>query len=111
MGKSPAGFSADQERQAYQTQAGQLGDLYSGAANQQHSDAMTMYQNANNMLNANATNTANLSVQGNTAAAGNYASLYGTASQQKQSALGTIIGGLAGAGAGVGSAMTGYGKM
>lgn len=111
MGKSPAGFAADQERQALQSQAGQEGDLYAGAANQQHSDAMTMYQNANNMLNANATNTANLSVQGNTAAAGNYASLYGTASQQVPSVGSTILGSLAGAGAGVGSAMTGFGNM
>lgn len=111
MGKTPAGFAADQERQAYQTQAGQEGDLYSSAANQQHSDAMTNYWNATNMLNSNATNTANLSLQGNQAAAGNYASLYGTASQQKQSALGTVVGGLAGAGAGVGSAMTGFGNL
>ena len=102
MGKSPAGFSADQERKAYQTQAGQQGDLYSSAANQQHSDAATNYWNATNMLNANATNTANLSLQGNQAAAGNYSSLYGTASQQVQSAGGAIlgaVGGLAQAGA------------
>lgn len=104
MGKSPAGFAADQERQAYQTQAGQLGDLYSGAANQQHSDAMTMYQNANNMLNSNATNTANLSLQGNQAAAGNYSSLYGTASQQVANPWATA----AGAVAGLGSAASGF---
>ena len=84
MGKTPAGFAADQERRAYQDQAGQLGDLYSGTANQQHEDALNNYWNATNMLNSNASQTANLSVQGNQAAAGNYASLYGTASQQKQ---------------------------
>lgn len=107
MGKSPAGFAADQERQAYQTQAGQTGDLYAGAANQQHSDAMTNYWNATNMLNSNATNTANLSLQGNQAAAGNYASLYGTASQQKANpwaTAGTVVAGLGNA---AGSVMTG----
>lgn len=82
MGRSPAGFAADQERQAYQTQAGQQGNLYAGAAQQQHADALTNYWNATNMLNANATNTANLSLRGYQAAAGNYANLYGTASQQ-----------------------------
>lgn len=84
MGKAPAGFAADQERKAYQDQAGQTGDLYAGAANQQHQDAMSNYWNANNMLNANSTNTANLSLQGSQAAASNYANLYGTSSQQKE---------------------------
>jgi hypothetical protein len=111
MGKSPAGYAADQERQALQTQAGQEGNLYAAAANGQEQQAQTNYANANNMLNSNATNTANLSVQGNTAAASNYASLYGTASTQVASPLTTVLGGLAGAGAGVGSAMTGYGNM
>lgn len=99
MGKSPAGFEADQERKAYEDQASTLGNLYSGAANQQHSDAQNNYWNATNMLNSNATQTANLSVQGNQAAAGNYASLYGTASQQVPSALTTGLGLLQGAGA------------
>jgi hypothetical protein len=84
MGKAPAGFAADQERKAYQDQAGETGDLYAGAAGKQHDDALSNYWNATNMLNSNATNTANLSLQGSQAAAGNYANLYGTASQQKQ---------------------------
>src|SRR5579863_5288837 len=32
MGRTPAGFAADQMRQAYQTQAGQLGNLYADAS-------------------------------------------------------------------------------
>ncbi len=82
MGRMPSGFEADQERQAYNQQAGNNGSLYAAAANQQNQDALNNYWNANNMLNSNATNTANLSLQGNQAAAGNYSSLYGTASQQ-----------------------------
>lgn len=84
MGKAPAGFAADQERKAYQDEAGQQGDLYAGAAGAEHSDALNNYWNATNMLNANATNTDNLSLQGSQAAASNYANLYGTSSQQKQ---------------------------
>ena len=98
MGKSPAGFEADQERKAYQDQAATEGNLYTGAANQQHSDAMTNFQNANNMLNANATNTSNLSVQGNQAAAGNYSSLYGAASTQVANPWATAAGSVAGLG-------------
>lgn len=102
MGKAPAGFAADQERKAYQTQAGQQGDLYSGARTAQHNDAESNYWNATNMLNSNASQTANLSLQGNQAAASNYANLYGTGSQQVQSGWGTAlgaVGGLAGAAA------------
>jgi hypothetical protein len=84
MGKSPAGFAADQERKAYMDAAGQRGGLYSGLATQQHGEDVSNFWNANNMLNSNASQTANLSLQGNQAAAGNYASLYGTASQQVQ---------------------------
>jgi hypothetical protein len=107
MGRSPAGFAADQERQAYQTQAGQQGDLYSSNAQQQHSEALNNYWNATNMLNSNATNTANLSVQGNTAAAGNYANLYGTASTQVASPWATALGTVAQLGGAAGSIMTG----
>jgi hypothetical protein len=96
MGKSPAGFEADQQRKAYQDAAGQQGDLYSATAANQHSDAMTNYWNATNMLNSNATNTANLSLQGNQAAAGNYANLYGTASQQKPGTFQNVLSGIQG---------------
>lgn len=84
MGKSPAGFAADQERKAYMDAATARGGLYSGLSTQQHGEDVNNFWNANNMLNANASQTANLSVQGNQAAAGNYSSLYGTASQQVQ---------------------------
>lgn len=102
MGKSPAGFAADQERKAYQDQAATQGSLYSGAEQAQHNENLSNYWNATDMLNANATNTANLSLQANQAAASNYSNLYGTASQQVQSGWSTAlgaIGGLAGAGA------------
>ncbi len=101
MGKSPAGFAADQTRKAYQIQAGQQGDLYGAGRSAQLADNTANYQTANNMLNANASQTSALAVQGNSAAASNYANLYGTASQQVQSGWATALGGIAGlAGAG-----------
>lgn len=104
MGKAPAGFAADQERKAYQDEAGTLGDLYTGLRSSQRSDAETNYWNATNILNANANQSAALSLQGNQAAAGNYANLYGTGEQQVQSGWGTALGALAGgAGAAAGA--------
>jgi hypothetical protein len=111
MGRTPSGFASDQERKAYQDQAGELGDLYSSTNQAQHNEALNNYWNANNMLNSNASQTANLSVQGNQAAAGNYSSLYGTASQQVQSGVGAVLGTVAGLGGAAGSAMTGAGAM
>lgn len=102
MGATPTGFGADQQRQAYQTEAGQLGTLYGGAAGQQLSDATNNYWQANNMLN-NSANTNQSSATANlNGASGTNTSLYGNASQQVQSPWATAlgaVGGLAGAGA------------
>lgn len=85
MGKSPAGFGADQMRKAYSDAAAGRGNLYTGLATGQHGENVNNFWNATNMLNSNASQTANLSVQGNQAAANNYSNLYGTASQQAPS--------------------------
>lgn len=111
MGKSPAGFAADQQRKAYQDAATSRGDLYSGLSQQQHNEALNNFWNANNMLNANASQTANLSLAGNQAAAGNYANLYGTASQQVQSGWGTALGVVGQLGSAAGSVMSGVGAL
>lgn len=101
MGASPAGFAADQQRQAYQTQAGQNGQNYSSLFGQQHQEDVNNFTNANNMLGNNSVGAQNASLQGSGTAAGNYASLYGTSSQQTPSAWSTALGGIAGlAGAG-----------
>jgi hypothetical protein len=101
-GATPAGFEADQERKAYQTEAAQLGTLYGGASQQQLADTTSNYWNATNNLN-NSANTNQASATANlNGAAGTNTSLYGTASQQKQSPWATAlgaVGGLAGAGA------------
>lgn len=102
LGATPAGFAADQQRKAYQDQTTQNGNNYSNLFGQQHQESVNNYQNANNMLNSNATGAANLSVQGNSAASNGYNGLYGTASQQQQTGWGAALGaagGLAGAAA------------
>ncbi len=102
QGTTPVGYQADEARKAYQDMAGQNASNYSGLFGQQHNEALNQYNNANSMLSNNSTGASSLSLQGNTNAAGNYNGLYGTASQQKQTALGSILGaagGLASAGA------------
>lgn len=90
LGKTPAGFAADQERKAYQDQTNSNANAYSGLFGQQHDEAVNQYNNAQNLLSSNSTGAANLSLQGNQGAANNYAGLYGTASQQKQNAAGFL---------------------
>lgn len=102
MGATPAGFAADQQRQAFQTQAGQNGQNYATDFGNQHAEAVNQYNLANTMLSNNGTGAGTLSSTENTNAAGNYSGLYGTASTQTPTALGTILGTagtLAGAGA------------
>lgn len=111
MGKSPAGFSANQQREAYQTAAANNGANFANQLGQQNQNATNNYWNATNMLNSNADQTANLSVQGNQAAAGNYSSLYGTASQQVANPWTAALGTVASLGSAAGSVMSGYGNM
>lgn len=92
MGATPAGYNANQQREAYQDQAQNNAANYSGLFGQQHNEALNQYQNANSMLSNNSTGASSLSLQGNTNAAGNYNGLYGTASQQTPTALGTVLG-------------------
>lgn len=107
MGATPAGFGADQERKAYQTEAGQLGTLYGGAAGQQLTDSTNNYWNANKMLNDSANTNQSSATANLNGAAGTNTSLYGTASQQVQSPWATALGAAATLGAGVASGGTG----
>lgn len=98
QGKTPIGYQADQARQAYQQQAANNGNAYAGLFGQQHTDALNQYNNANSMLSNNSTGAGTQALTGNTAAAGNYANLYGTASNQKVNPITGTINTLATAG-------------
>ena len=95
MGATPAGFDADQQRQAYQQQAATQGNLYANAFGQQHSDAISAYNSANSLLNGNTSQAGSLSESGNSAAAGNYQGLYGQASTQVANPWATAAGSIA----------------
>lgn len=97
MGATPAGFAADQEQKAYANQAATNSAAYSSMSQKQLTDALTNYWNANNALSAYGTNQQNAALTGNSNANSTNTSLYGTASQQKPSALGTVLGAASGA--------------
>lgn len=92
MGATPAGFAADQQRQAYQTQAGQNGTNYATDFGAQHTEAVNAYNTANGLLANTQAQNQNSATANNAGAAGTNTSLYGTASQQTPTALGTILG-------------------
>ncbi len=104
LGSTPNGYTADQMRQAYQTQAGQNAGNYATDFGGQHAEDVQNFQNASNMLNAQSSDAAHNSLAGNTSAAGNYSSLYGTASQQVNNPWAMAAGSIAG----LGSAASGF---
>jgi hypothetical protein len=98
MGTTPAGFSADQQRQALQTAADTNAKSYTGLSTQQYQDALNNYWNAQNMLNSYGSGQAQLATSNNQGSSGTNTSLYGTSSQQKQNPLIAGLGAVAGAG-------------
>lgn len=103
LGATPNGFAADQERQAYQTQAQNNATNYSGLFGTQQNQAETNYANANSLLSGSANQNQNSATANNSGAAGTNTSLYGTASTPVPTALGTALStvtGLAGGAAG-----------
>jgi hypothetical protein len=110
MGKTPNGFAADQERQAYQTNAATQGDQYAAALQGQNTQALNQYDQANALLANEGTGAQSAALSAQGTADGNDSSLYGTASQQIQSPWATALGAVAGAAGGAGSLMTGIKK-
>lgn len=105
MGKTPAGFAADQERRAYQDEAASQAGLYNTEASNQLTNNLAQYNNANALLaNTEAQNQNSATSNLNGAGATN-TSLYGTASQQVASPWSSVIGAAAGVGS---SAITKY---
>jgi hypothetical protein len=107
LGKTPSGFAADQERQAYQTQATTQGNDYAAALQGQNAQAVGLYDKATSDLANSGTGAQSAALTGQGTVAGNNASLYGTASQQVQSPWATALSGVAGLAGGAGSILTG----
>jgi hypothetical protein len=95
MGATPAGYAADQQRQAYQTQAANNSANYSNDFGNQNTQQVSLYNNANSMLANSANQNQNSATSNNSNANSADTSLYGTASQQVQNPLAAGIGAVA----------------
>lgn len=104
FGNAPAGFAADQLRQTQQGQVAQQGAAFTDLAGRSYSDALQNFWNANNLASGAGAAATNASISADSAAANNYANLYGTSSTPKPSVLGQVIGGGLQAGGAVGAA-------
>ena len=104
MGATPAGYEADQQRQAYQTQAQNNSTNYANDFGGQHGEQVSLYNNANSMLANSANQNQNSATNNNNGAAGTSTSLYGNASTQVANPWATA----AGAVAGLGTAASGF---
>jgi hypothetical protein len=98
MGATPAGYAADQARQAYQTAAQNNSANYSNDFGNQHAEQVSLYNNANTMMANSANQNQNSATSNNSNANSADTSLYGTASQQVANPWATAAGAVAGLG-------------
>jgi hypothetical protein len=104
FGNAPSGFQADQSRQAAEDATSQKGAAFTDLAGKSYQDALSNFWNANNIASGSAATNTNAAISADSAAANNYANLYGTASTPNPSVLGAALGGGLQAGGSVGSA-------
>ncbi len=104
FGNAPAGFAADQQRQAAEDATTAKGQAFTDLAGKSYSDALQNFWNATNIASGSGAASTNAAISADSAAANNYANLYGTASTPQPSVLGQVIGGGLQAGGQVGSA-------
>ena len=104
FGNAPAGFAQDEARRAAEDQVGEQGAAFTDYAGKSYQDALQNFWNANNIATGSGAAATNAAIAGDSAAANNYANLYGTASTPRPSALGGIIGSGLQAGGAIGAA-------
>lgn len=104
FGNAPAGFQADQQRQAAEDATSQKGAAFTQLAGQSYQDALSNFWNATNIASGSAATNTNAAIAADSSAANNYANLYGTASTPNPSVLGGVIGSGIQAGGQVGAA-------
>jgi hypothetical protein len=101
---APAGFVQDQQRRAAEDQVGQQGAAFTDYAGKSYQDALQNFWNSTNIATGAGAAATNAAIAGDSAAANNYANLYGTASTPNPSVLGGLLGAGIQAGGQIGSA-------
>jgi hypothetical protein len=104
FGNMPAGFTADQSRQELADESNQKGAAFTDLAGKSYADALNNFWNASNIASGSGAANTNAAISADSAAANNYANLYGTASTPKPSLLPTLVGGGLQAGGTIGAA-------
>lgn len=107
FGAGPAGFAQDEERQAAESQIDRQGAAFTDYAGKSYADALNNFWNATNIASGSGAANTNAAIAADSAAANNYANLYGTASAPRPSPWGAIIGSGLQAGGIAGSAAMG----
>lgn len=105
FGNMPAGFVADQSRQELADESNQKGAAFTDLAGKSYADALNNFWNASNIASGSGAANTNAAISADSAAANNYANLYGTASTPKPSLLPTLVGGGLQAGGQIGAAV------
>jgi hypothetical protein len=100
----PAGFAEDQERRAAEDQIDRQGAAFTDYAGKSYQDALQNFWRAGGALQGEGDTALSASIAADSAAANNYANLYGTASTPKPSVIGSLVGGGLQAGGAVGNA-------
>lgn len=104
FGGAPAGFAADEARKQESDQVNQQGAAFTDYAGKSYQDALQNFWRASGSLSGEGDSALSAAISGDSAAANNYANLYGTASTPRPSVLGSVIGGGLQAGGAVGAA-------
>ena len=104
FGAGPAGFAQDEARQAAESQIDRQGAAFTDYAGKSYADALNNFWNATNIATGSGAANTNAAISADSAAANNYANLYGTASNPIPSPMGGIIGSGLQAGGTVGAA-------
>jgi hypothetical protein len=93
FGSGPAGFAEDQERRAAEDQVGQHGAAFTDYAGKSYQEALQNFWRGAGALQGEGDTALSASLSADTAAASNYANLYGTASTPTPNIWSSVLGG------------------
>lgn len=92
FGNMPSGFAADQTRQEMADESNQKGAAFTDLAGKSYADAMNNFWNSTNIASGSGAANTSAAISADSAAANNYANLYGIASTPKPNTAAALLG-------------------
>lgn len=92
FGNMPSGFAADQTRQEMADESNQKGAAFTDLAGKSYADALNNFWNSTNIASGSGAANTSAAISADSAAANNYANLYGTASTPKPNTAAALLG-------------------